>query len=355
MSYDSANGRDRAQGDLAGSAPGVAPGKRSETDRLSAPQTGTTMPASTGKAHAATMLGGTAWLHGVLGFVGDDSELSVRSVGNDDPPLAVPQPAPAAPGVPGAPAPGAPGAPVPGAPAPPLPPLTITSATTNAAPGGAAATRTTVAVGEVVTFTGSAAGTWAATLGTAAGPSATTFAWTAPGAPGTAVITLTSGGRTQTISMTVIAPTSLAMARASVNAYAAGTQGVGMITNVTIGPNTVSFGNVEWLEEPGPASAIRGYYLQFNAADLEHHPNTNWADGRFNAANTGPQDEAAQTGAPRPWSAGSFTWAIPNRYRVAGTGGGGTVFTTTYQVFTMTGPTGETTITKGGASVARTP
>lgn len=235
----------------------------------------------------------------------------------------------------------------------PPPPPTITSRTAKAAPGNADRTRTTVGVGEVVNFTGSASGTWTASAGTpAAGPANTTFSWTAPEAPGAATITLTVGGVAVSKTITVVAPTSLSMVVASSHGLTAGKAGVCMLTNVTVGPANVCFGNVEWLEVPGPASGVSGYFTQFNAATLFHNPNPSWLG--WNDSNTGLQDHAAWHEVPAPYSAGSFTWSIPNKYRVAGSGSSGNVFTTTTQIFGMEA-SGRMNVSKAGASASRAP
>jgi hypothetical protein len=237
--------------------------------------------------------------------------------------------------------------------APPPPPPTITSATRKAAPGGAANARTTVGIGEVIDFTGSVAGTWTATGGTpAAGASGKSFAWTAPEGPATVTITLTAGTQTAMKEITIIAPNNLSMVVSSNHSLTAGTAGVCMVTDVTVGPTTVSFGNTEWLEVPGPATGIGGYFKKFSAATLFHNPNPKWLG--WNDRNTGLSDHAAWHAVPPKYSEGSFQWSIPNKYRVAGSGSG-TVFTTTTQLFQMTDTVGTMSVSKAGASATRTP
>jgi hypothetical protein len=256
------------------------------------------------------------------------------------------RPAAAAPPPPG-------GQPVPGA-GPPAPTTTtqldIQSATVKHAARGASS-RTTVGVGEHVHLTGSTAGNWSANHGALSNPSGAHSTWTAPATPGTTTIRLSAGGKTVSKAFRVIAPTGLTMKKASEDTFPAGQQGVGMITNVTIHPTNVSFGNVQWLEVPGPASNITGYFTRFPG--LPHHPNPSWLP--WNDKNTGLTDHASLFRWPRPWSVGGFQWAIPNKWRVTSAGGAGHVFTTTHQVFRMLNSRGTTTITKGGASVTRTP
>lgn len=228
----------------------------------------------------------------------------------------------------------------------------IDSATEKRAPDGAANNRTTVGVGEVVHLTSTEAGTWHASAGTLHGKQGKKVTWTAPATPTGAGITLHVAGQSATRPFTVIAPNSLKMVRFQVDSFPSGTQGAGMHTNVTVGPTSVCFGNVEWLEVGEDASNVTGYFKKIKPADLRHHPNPNWLP--WNDQNTGLTDHASLGGAPKPWSAGGFQWNIPNKYRVTSVGGGGHVFTTTHQVFRMQ-KNGTTTITKGGASVTRSP
>jgi hypothetical protein len=198
------------------------------------------------------------------------------------------------------------------------------------------------------------AGTWTATAGTpVTGASGKKFAWTAPDAPATVKITLTVGAQTATKEITVIAPSSLSMVVNTNHGLTAGTAGVCMVTDVTVGPTTVNFGNTEWLEVSGPATGTSGYFTRFGAATLFHNPNPNWLG--WNDRNTGLQDHAAWHAVPPPYSVGAFQWSVPNKYRVAGGSGSGTVFTTTTQLLQMTDTAGTMSVSKAGAAATRTP
>jgi hypothetical protein len=113
----------------------------------------------------------------------------------------------------------------------------------------------------------------------------------------------------------------------------------------------VCFGNVQWLEVPGGPSQISGYFKKHHPID--HHPNPDWL--QWDNHNQSIYDHASLYRWPKPWFPGGFQWNIPNKYRVATTGGSGHVFMTTHQVFRITNKKGTTTITKGGARVTRTP
>ena len=234
-------------------------------------------------------------------------------------------------------------------------PLTITSRTVKASPGGAANTRTRIGVGEVIVFTGNRAGNWSVNNGTTIGATnGLSLRWRAPAIGGISTIRLTSGGTTATISMNVVPPNGLSMTNVNApHALTAGTAGACMLPNVTILPLDVNLGATQWLEVPGPGTNVTGYFTQFSAATLFHNPNPNYLG--FDDNNTGLHDHAAWHAVPSPHSNGTFQWVIPNRYKLDGEpDASGRLFTTTTQLFTMDG-SGTMTISKGGAFVSRTP
>lgn len=144
------------------------------------------------------------------------------------------------------------------------------------------------------------------------------------------------------------------MHRHSVDPFPPGVAGAGMLLEARFAPRNVSLGFIEWLENPGPASGVSGYFagLAATGVDLSHHPNPAFVPIRLN--NTFRSDHAFGSGFAAPWSAGAFRWDIPNRYRRIGSGDAGTVFTTTHQRFSITAA-GVVTISKGGVSVGRAP
>lgn len=378
-----------------------SPGKRGHTDRLTGP---IRKPAATGTAHE-TSLTGTSWLSGVLGFGGSKGEadaheehdekkdptkdkdkkkkdgdhaehaeadegegegegtgytLTSETFGSDGDSGSSSESESESGETSGesdqvegsgseharGDAAGAGGAPAAG------PKLKLEHHTKKLAPGNANDTRARVAVGELVDFTSTVAGTWLATIGTATGPSALTFTWTAPASPGTAVIKCTTAtGKSVSKTLTVIAPSSLKFKKASDTGFPAGQQGAQMVCNITVGPSSVCFGNVQWLEIPGPATGVWGYF-KGNVGDLQHHPNPNWLQWSDN--NDGLTDTAGFWGYPPPWKAGGWTWVIPNHYQVVGAAFSNH-FVTTHQVFTMT-KNGTSKVTKGGqATTPRKP
>jgi hypothetical protein len=232
--------------------------------------------------------------------------------------------------------------------------LTISSKTDMHAPDGSPDTRRRVAMGEVVYFdVGGATVDWTATGGwPLKREGRSTFAWELSD-PGSATITATdpASGATASIEITAVAPDSLAMVKDTEDAIPAGTSGAGMLLKPRFGPRNVNFGNVEWLEVPGPASGVSGYFAAQAAAgvDLSHHPNP-----AFVRIGPAVRDHAAASGFPAPFSDGGFHWDIPNRFRRAATGGQGIETVQSVQAFHIDA-TGKMTVTKQGASVTRSP
>jgi hypothetical protein len=179
-----------------------------------------------------------------------------------------------------------------------------------------------------------------------------TFAWELP-QPGTATITATlPAGGTASITMTAIPPKNIRMRKVSEDPPgASGTANAGMMLRPRFMPANVNFGNVEWLEVPGPPSNLSGYFAAQVAAgtNLNHVPNPN-----FLRIGPGLRDHAAAFGFPPPYSAGAWDWSIPNRFRRAGTGDAGVEYVTTLQSFRMDA-TGSITVSKQGASVTKAP
>jgi len=222
------------------------------------------------------------------------------------------------------------------------------------APDGSPNARTTVAMGEVVYFNiGGRKAKWTASAGwPPRRKSRSVLAWELP-KPGTATITATlPTGESDSIKITVIAPRDIRMLKFSEDRPSPpGTAGAGMRMHPVFAPGSVSFGNVEWLEDPGPPTNLSGYFaaLVAKGVDLNHHPNPS-----FLRIQAGLYDHAAATGFPRPYAPGTFDWVIPNRFRRAGSTGDGIVSVTTVQSFSMDAA-GAITVSKQGASVTRPP
>jgi hypothetical protein len=218
--------------------------------------------------------------------------------------------------------------------------------------------RTTVGIGELSSFVVSdvAGGKWRSADGTGTTVNSVTFQWTASTA-GTNKITYTAAdGTTSSVTMTTKAPESLSGKKdREITTFAAGAQGAGMELTVTVSPTTVSFQALEVMEDTCNASAISGYFLSHAP------PNHDAAHGASVWSPVGPKNDVSDTadssGQPSPWSQGSYTWAIPARWRKTGSQTSGTAFSAkSNEVVTITGPDGTTIVTKLGAtSAARKP
>lgn len=253
-----------------------------------------------------------------------------------------------------APGPPAPPAPAP-APAPPAP-CTLTTQTLAAAPSGAANTRTTVGVNEQVRITASAAAAWTASSGKISTANGAATVWTAPETGGASTITATpASGAPCSITMTTIAPTSRSLTKTSdVGGYAAANAGSAFVAKVTIKPTNVSFSRIEVREESVNAVATGYYDTSLHWNGMAHPQTASWL--ALDANNSGLQDTVGTQapGAPPPFSAGQFRWAIPQSYRVVG-GATVTHYSTANHVQTMGGASGAETTSKEGASRSRTP
>jgi hypothetical protein len=215
------------------------------------------------------------------------------------------------------------------------------------APGDPSPARTTVGVGEEVSFSDSGAGDWQASAGTGATTSPTTYTWHAPDVAGP--VTITRGAHS--VAMTVVAPDRIDFRKTEDDPQRPA--GVGMVTNLTFGPNNVSFANAEWLEVPSEAINVTGYfddYRRRTGQDLFHHPATDWIP--MGSHNNGVDDHAFTHSKPGPYSPGSYEWDIPNKYRVIGQPNQGYPFAKSIQRFTMDAA-GRMTVTKGGQTAAQ--
>jgi hypothetical protein len=214
--------------------------------------------------------------------------------------------------------------------------------------------RTTVGVGELSSFVVSdvAGGRWKSADGTGTTVNSVTFQWTASAA-GTNKITYTAADKsTSSVTMTTIAPESLSGKKdREITTFSAGAQGAGMELTITVAPTTVSFQALEVMEDTCDASAITNYFTKHAP------PKHDAAHGAGVWSQVGPQNDVSDTadssGQPSPWSQGSYTWAIPARWRKTGDKTSGTLFSAkSNEVVTITSADGTTIVTKLGATSA---
>ncbi|MBC7775974.1 MAG: hypothetical protein H7246_11115, partial [Phycisphaerae bacterium] len=252
-------------------------------------------------------------------------------------------------------------APKPG-PTPPAPIVApkpvITHKTLFKAPNGAANTRKTVGIGEVVEFAGNAAGNWSASNGTPLiEANKKVLKWTAPERANTTDIILEIGGKQDKVTMKTIEPEDIIGKKKSDHTdFKKGVAGAGMSLRFHYLPKKVSFGNCEAKEVSDKATDITGYYRKhYTDEQLKHD-----SGDTFTSIQENNQDSAldnARTNDPyTPWEKGTFVWVIPNKFRVKTESGDGEKFKKDVtQSFTMVNKKGKITITKATTSCERTP
>lgn len=202
----------------------------------------------------------------------------------------------------------------------------VTHQTRDQAPAGTSDSRLTVGVGELINFKSNMPGTWRATAARAGRPmtgEGDVYQWYAPSVGTQVKVTFTpeSGKDPVDMDVTVLAPT-LDYKNPKPHSYptqAAGKAGVGMYTTVAYGPDTVSFSETEWWEQPGPASDPSGYFSGRDDLPFHRPEPDDLAIGERNVSE-GWGDVAAFWGPQPPYRLGSFKFTIPTFYRVKGEG-----------------------------------
>lgn len=238
-------------------------------------------------------------------------------------------------------------------------PAVVTHTVRDAAPSGAA-NRTVVGVGEMITFESNVDGEWHASFareGNTLNWTERTYEWYAPSVAqsGTVKFVPKDGGATVQTPIQVLAPQvsyrNPRVSTDSASSLTVGTGGAIMDTDVHYGPDTVSFANTAWWEEPGGPSGLTGYFRPLRAA-LNHSPAED--DLWMNATNGGVTDTAGIFGLPAPFSQGTFIWSIPTYYKVQDDDDRHLI-RNIVQGFVMT-PNGTMTVSKDGAvSAPRAP
>jgi hypothetical protein len=253
----------------------------------------------------------------------------------------------------------------PPSPPPPTPPhvpghLKLKSKTVATSPPNRA--RITIGVGERVQLTATGATgvvNWQTTghrpLSATAGPIVTL---TGNGRAESGVIILAEDsdcGCNEALIFNVIEPKGVVMEQIGGTFHIQALPTVGIQTNIFITPNTVSFKNIEVVENDCE-SKVDGFFLG-TALDGVHHaghgagspvsvgdcvPGKGSQVGGHDTASTGGSVAAIA----KPFSDGTFDWPIPWAFRVQH--GDWKVFTTVHQDFTINAA-GDMTVSKGGA------
>jgi hypothetical protein len=220
--------------------------------------------------------------------------------------------------------------------------------------------RTVIGVGEEVDLTASRpTGTvnWAITgSSTLSATSGTTVTLTAHERAETTTVTATdSCGCTATRTFRVIEPASVRMRRVSGSGirHTQGIPSVGIKLEIYIRPDTVSFENIE-ISEDDAIGVVTGYFIGTPSDGMHHagHGAGAWASVGAHVSGRGSKvggTDNVYTGHCNfgtPYRSGTFHWAIPWLFRVAG--GASKQFTHVHHRETIN-RRGAMTITKGGA------
>jgi hypothetical protein len=146
----------------------------------------------------------------------------------------------------------------------------------------------------------------------------------APDTAGTATLTATGGGCSCSITFTIVAPSSVAMDRVSAVQHTQGYPDVGMYTSICIGPDDVSFYNIQYHEVDVPMQGD-GVYACHVGEGHDAHPAT------LDASTTVVSGKGTKMNAQDHVYSG---WCTAYPVSTGGSGGGsGSSPTTGYELF----------------------
>jgi hypothetical protein len=224
----------------------------------------------------------------------------------------------------------------------------VTHETDQDTPSGAAKTRTTVGVGELVYFTAESAdkgSSWSATAGKGKANDAN-YDWRAPATPSSVTITFDpgGGGTATTVEMKVIGPNGITYSDKKEDSAP-----TGMTNKLTFLPLSVCFWGTQWREQDVDAANIKGFFTHIKADKLKHHAASPKDIG---SDNSGPKDHASFAATKPFGEAGSFSWEIPQQYSVKGANNWQQIVSPFTQL-TSIEVDGTVTVTKNGESVTK--
>lgn len=190
--------------------------------------------------------------------------------------------------------------------------------------------RTTIGVGEQVNlsfpslFIPYSNIVWSATAGSLLYTNGNSTQLIAPSNAANVTVTATVFGKSVSMAFKVVEPSGIdhAVIAATNNisgapSFTTGQAGAEMLLNVYFTPTNVSFYRVSIMEVGEDGSSISGYFGQWTPQQLHHSTADHWTT--LNQANE-MNDICSGGPYPSPWSSGSFTWDIPGRWQVIGSG-----------------------------------
>ncbi len=242
--------------------------------------------------------------------------------------------------------------------------IQITNITTSFFPTNE--TRLLLGVGErvLLSLAGDPGGnyTWSTTAGSVSPTNGIATTFTAPSNAANATVSVNYSGGSCPLQFTVIEPAGLLASNTAIAGYGVNVAGAGMVNQLWLTPQTVSFYRVQTYEVPATSNlVVTGYFANTNIFPVPPGPPMHtkaagagtWVGTRQN--NYGGTDSAYFRGAAPPWSVGVLTWPIPNWWRIGtgqGPGGPTNYWLRTDQTFSLDA-NGTLTVQKYGHTVTR--
>ena len=238
----------------------------------------------------------------------------------------------------------------------------LVSATTEHAPDKTADSRTTIGVCETTTISTVPAllVNWSVSGEGAVTPTGTTTTFQAADVFDTSSVNASIGGVSLgLIQYTVIEPEGNVLSNPPVpQVYEPKKAGSGFRAKVTIQPTFVCFSGIKTQEQVAIGAATGYYDVTLGWNGMQHPQTTFWIPiDNLNhwAGFVDKVGTLAPAGSRKPFSAGTFIWNIPQRYRSAVAGRSHYYATIRHEQDMVSGPSGKETTSKGGASHTRTP
>lgn len=227
------------------------------------------------------------------------------------------------------------------------------SFTTMFEEGAPSAERSTVGIGEKMTFLPNRPGSWRTSAGQTHGEDDMKLEWQAPGRAGQATIELTSESEKVTKTVTITAPSSLRLSLLRWdNNTRQGVPGVGAYAAVTFGPDSVFFRHVEWHEDHAGPSELTGCFKDVFYLHKFHSAAPEWKRADPAEQRNRPMDFVSWL-VLRDDRPGRLSWRIGNRFRVIGASDDGEMSFYTTQTFTKDAE-GTMTVNKQNFKATRT-
>lgn len=194
---------------------------------------------------------------------------------------------------------------------------------------------------------------WTASAGSIAPNTGSAVAFTAPSNAAFATLTVNVRDVSLNKAFSVLEPSGYDSKHTQITStdhYSTGQAAAGIHFNVFIAPTDVSFYKVSIMEVGEDGSSISGYFTNWTPQALHHTTADHWTS--LNEMNEMTDHGYGGPFTFLPWYSGSFTWDIPAKWQIAGSGATNSM-SGWNQVFLIDG-NGSVSIEKFGHSVTRT-